>query len=117
LGAPSGRLALGVVFQSVVVALGAVVLGGAVTFALEQVIPDAVPVQVEPSRVVTSSVLVLVAAAVGALVSLRRIVRLDPATAISCEDRRRTPRCPRSCGEGSAWCTGRGARRCWPSVS
>jgi len=83
LGAPSGRLALGVVFQSVVVALGAVVLGGAVTFALEQVIPDAVPVQVEPSRVVTSSVLVLVTAAVGALVSLRRIVRIDPATAIS----------------------------------
>jgi putative ABC transport system permease protein len=83
LGAPSGRLALGVVLQSLVVALGAVVLGGAVTLALEQVIPDAVPVQVEPSRVVTSSVLVLVTAAVGALVSLRRIVRIDPATAIS----------------------------------
>ncbi|HLT70740.1 MAG TPA: ABC transporter permease [Acidimicrobiales bacterium] len=83
LGAPSSRLALGVVLQSVVVALGAVVLGGTITVALAQVIPDAVPVQVEPSRVVTSSLLVLVTAAVGALVSLRRIVRIDPATAIS----------------------------------
>lgn len=83
LGAPSSRLALGVVLQSVVVALGAVVLGGTITVVLAQVIPDAVPVQVEPSRVVTSSLLVLVTAAVGALVSLRRIVRIDPATAIS----------------------------------
>lgn len=83
LGAPSSRLALGVVLQSVVVGLGAVVLGGAITLGLDQVIPDAIPVQLEPSRALASSALVLVTAALGALASLRRIVRIDPADAIS----------------------------------
>lgn len=82
LGAPSSRLALGVVLQSVVVGLGAVLLGGAITLGLDRVIPDAVPVQLEPSRGVASSALVLVTAALGALASLRRIVRIDPANAI-----------------------------------
>jgi putative ABC transport system permease protein len=82
-GAPSSRLALGVVLQSIVVALGAVVLGGAITVGLDQVIPDSVPVQLQPSRAFTSSGLLLFAAAIGALASLRRIVRIDPATAIS----------------------------------
>ena len=81
-GAPSGRLAAGVVLQSVVVGLGAVVLGGAIAVGLDRVIPDAIPVQLEPSRAITSSLLVLVTAAVGALASLRRIVRIDPASAI-----------------------------------
>lgn len=82
LGAPSSRLALGVVLQSVVVGLGAVVLGGAITLGLDRVIPDAIPVQLEPSRAVTSSALVLATAALGGLASLRRIVRIDPANAI-----------------------------------
>ena len=64
------------------VGLGAVLLGGAIALGLDRVIPDAVPVQLEPSRAVTSSALVLVTAALGALASLRRIVRIDPANAI-----------------------------------
>ena len=82
-GAASGRLVLGVVLQAVVVAAGAVVLGGAVTLALSRVIPDEIPVQFETSRVAASAALVVVTGALGGLGSLRRIVRVDPATAIS----------------------------------
>jgi putative ABC transport system permease protein len=83
LGAPSSRLALGVVVQALLVALGAIMLGGAIALGLARVIPDAVPVQIEAPRALTSSALLLVTAALGALASLRRIVRIDPANAIS----------------------------------
>jgi len=83
LGAPSSRLVFGVVVQAALVALGAVVLGGLLTMALGQVIPDTIPVQFEPSRVATSTALVVLASTVGGLLSLRRIIRIDPATAIS----------------------------------
>lgn len=83
LGAGSGRLVAGVVLQAVVVAAGAVALGAAIAVALREVIPDAIPVQLEPSRLVVSAALVVVTGALGGAVSLRRIVRVDPATAIS----------------------------------
>ena len=83
IGAGSGRLLLGVVLQAVAVASAAVVAGGALTLGLAQVIPDAIPVQLEPSRSVVSAVLVIATGAAGGLVSLRRIVRVDPATAIA----------------------------------
>lgn len=83
IGAGSGRLLLGVVLQAVTVASAAVVVGGTVTLALAQVIPDTIPVQLEPSRSVVSAVLVIATGALGGLVSLRRIVRVDPATAIA----------------------------------
>jgi putative ABC transport system permease protein len=82
-GAPSSRLVAGVVLQAVVVAAGAVALGGAITILLGRAIPDGIPVQLESSRLLTSAVLVIVTSAVGGLLSLRRIVRVDPATAIS----------------------------------
>ena len=83
IGAGSGRLLLGVVLQAVIVASGAVVVGGAITLGLAQVIPGTIPVQLEPSRCAVSAVLVIVTGALGGLVSLRRIVRVDPATAIA----------------------------------
>jgi putative ABC transport system permease protein len=82
-GAPSHRLVSGVVLQAVFVAASAVVIGGALAVAVATVIPDQIPVQLEPSRVITSAALVVVTGALGGLVSLRRIVRIDPATAIS----------------------------------
>lgn len=83
LGAPSSRLVTGVVLQAVVVTLAAVVLGTALAVALAEVIPDQIPLQLEPSRAVVSAALVLVTSAVGGLLSLRRIIRIDPASAIS----------------------------------
>jgi putative ABC transport system permease protein len=60
-----------------------VLVGGALALALARVVPATIPIELVPSRVVTSALLVVVTGALGALVSLRRIVRVDPATAIS----------------------------------
>jgi putative ABC transport system permease protein len=83
LGAPSRTLAAGILLQSVVVACAACVLGGLVALAVAQVLPASVIVDVRAARFGASTALVVVAAAGGALVSLRRIVRIDPASAIS----------------------------------
>ena len=81
-GGSSRTLVAGVVVQSVVVAAGAFVLGGLLTLGLLQILPDGIPLQLEPSRAVSTFASITVAAVVGALVSLRRIVRIDPASAI-----------------------------------
>lgn len=81
-GGSSRTLIAGVVVQSVVVAAGAFVLGGLLTLGLLQIVPDGIPLQLEPSRALSTLASITVAAIVGALVSLRRIVRIDPASAI-----------------------------------
>ncbi len=81
-GGSSASLIGGVVLQAVAVAVGAFVVGGLGTLALLQVIPDGIPLQLEPSRAVTTLVSVTIASVFGGLVSLRRIARIDPATAI-----------------------------------
>lgn len=83
LGAPSRTLAAGIVVQSVVVACAACALGGLVAFAVVQVLPSSVIVDLRAVRFIVSAALVVVTAAAGALVSLRRIVRIDPASALS----------------------------------
>lgn len=81
-GGSSRTLVAGVVIQSVVVATGAFLLGGLLTLGLLRVVPDGIPLQLEPSRAASTFVSIALAAVVGALVSLRRIVRIDPASAI-----------------------------------
>jgi putative ABC transport system permease protein len=81
-GAPSRALVAGLVLQSVAVALGAFLIGGALTFGLAQLIPASVPVQFEVGRAVFIAVAVIVASIIGALVSLRRIIAVDPASAL-----------------------------------
>lgn len=81
-GASSATLVAGVVLQAAVVAVGAFVLGGALTVGLERAIPQGVPLILQPSRATSTFVAVAAAAVIGALVSLRRIVRIDPASAI-----------------------------------
>lgn len=82
LGTPSRRLLAGLLAQAVTIAATAYVVGGAVTLALAQLVPDAVPIRLEPGRAVTTAVLLVVTAALGSAVSLRRVVRIDPASAI-----------------------------------
>lgn len=81
-GAPNRTLVAGVVIQSVVVALGAFVIGAALTFLFSLVIPPEVPVQFELGRALFFLFAVVVTAIIGGLVSLRRIIRVDPASAI-----------------------------------
>lgn len=81
-GAKTRTIVFGVIVQSVAVALGAFVIGGLLTFALAQVVPAAVPVQFEIGRAVFTAAAVVVTSILGALVSLRRIIRIDPASAL-----------------------------------
>lgn len=81
-GARTRTIVFGVIVQSVAVALGAFVVGGVLTFGLAQVVPAAVPVQFETGRAMFTAGAVVVTSVLGALVSLRRIIRIDPASAL-----------------------------------
>jgi putative ABC transport system permease protein len=81
-GASTRQLAVGLVTQAVLVALGAFVLGGAISLALVAIVPAEVPVELEAGRAIITGVGVLATALIGSAVSFRRIVRIDPASAV-----------------------------------
>ena len=81
-GVTTGRIAAGLLTQALLVAAVAVLIGAAVARPVGLVLPDSVPAQFRISSVVTTAVLVLAAAAVGVALSLRRVARIDPATAL-----------------------------------
>ncbi len=83
IGASSGTLFAGVVLQAVLVTLLAAVLGVAGSLALDALIPaGGIPFDPTPTRLAASVVLLLVAAIAGCSFSLRRVLRIDPASAI-----------------------------------
>jgi putative ABC transport system permease protein len=83
IGARSSTIFVGLVAQAVVVTLIASAIACAVVLALDVVIPPgAIPLDITNSRIVTSVVLLLVAAVIGCAFSLRRVLRVDPASAI-----------------------------------
>lgn len=83
IGASSATLGIGLVTQAVVVTLFASAIGVAGALLLDAVIPaGSIPFLVSPSRLVTSVVLLLLASVAGSAFSLRRILRIDPASAI-----------------------------------
>lgn len=83
LGARSSTIFAGVVVQAVIVTLVAAAIAGTLALALDAVIPPgSIPLEVTATRIVTSTLLLLVASIVGATISLRRILRVDPASAI-----------------------------------
>ena len=83
IGARSRTLFAGVVAQAVVVALVAAAIGCAFAVALDLLLPPGVlPYELLPSRLVISTVALLGAAIVGSAFSLRRVLRVDPASAI-----------------------------------
>ena len=83
IGARSRTLFGGVVTQALVTALVAALLGTAFAVLLDVVLPPgAIPYQLLPSRVLISSVALVTAAVVGSCFSLRRVLRVDPASAI-----------------------------------
>jgi len=57
-------------------------VGAALAFALSAILPKGIPLQLLPGRALITFVGVLVAALAGSAISLRRIIRIDPATAI-----------------------------------
>jgi putative ABC transport system permease protein len=64
------------------IALGAFVVGGAIALGLATVIPDAIPLDLELRRAAITVVGLILTALIGSAISFRRIVRIDPATAV-----------------------------------
>jgi putative ABC transport system permease protein len=82
IGASTRRLFTGVVLQAVVVTVIAFVIGGLLAFVADAALPGDIPLQLTPSRYASTFVALIVAAVLGSAVSLRRVTRIDPASAI-----------------------------------
>jgi putative ABC transport system permease protein len=83
MGARSSTLFGGVVLQAVVVTAIASAIGAGVSLAVASVIPaGGIPFQISTVRIVSSVGYLLVAAIIGCAFSLRRVLRIDPASAI-----------------------------------
>ncbi len=83
IGARSRTLIAGLVVQAVVLTLIAAALAGAAVVVLDLLLPPgSIPLYVSAGRIVTSVVLLLVAAVTGSAFSLRRVLRVDPASAL-----------------------------------
>ena len=83
IGARSGTIFGGLVVQATIVTLIASAIAGILVVVLDLVIPPgSIPLYVSVSRIVTSIVLLLVAAVIGSAFSLRRVLRVDPASAL-----------------------------------
>lgn len=83
IGARSRTIFLGLVAQAVTVTLCAAVVAGIAVVVLDLLIPPgSIPLAISIDRIVTSIVLMLTAAVIGSAFSLRRVLRIDPASAI-----------------------------------
>jgi putative ABC transport system permease protein len=83
IGARSGAIFRGLVAQAVVVTTVAAIIAGIAVVILDLVIPPgSIPLFISAGRIVTSVVLLLVAAVIGCAFSLRRVLRIDPASAL-----------------------------------
>jgi len=83
LGARSMTIFAGLVAQAVVVTLIAATIAGVLVILLDVLLPPgSIPLYITAGRILTSVALLLVAAVVGSAFSLRRVLRIDPASAI-----------------------------------
>ena len=83
IGARSRTLLGGVVAQAAIVAVIAATIGTGFAVLLDVALPPGtIPYQLLPSRVAISAVALVLASIVGSAFSLRRVLRVDPASAI-----------------------------------
>lgn len=83
IGARSRTIFGGLILQAVVVTLVAATIAGIAVVVLDLLIPPgSIPLYISPGRIITSVVLLVVAAIVGCAFSLRRVLRIDPASAL-----------------------------------
>ncbi len=82
IGASTKRLFSGVVLQAVFVAIVAFVIGSLLSIAAAAALPVEVPLQLTPARFLSTFIGLLVAAVLGSAISLRRVTKVDPASAI-----------------------------------
>lgn len=83
IGARSRTIFAGLVVQAVVLTFVAAVIAGLTVIVLDLLIPPgSIPLYISAGRIATSVVLLLIAAVVGCAFSLRRVLRVDPASAL-----------------------------------
>lgn len=83
IGARNRSIFAAVITQAVVLSLIAGVIASVVAVIFEAALPaGSIPFVLTPGRVVTSLALLLLASVIGASFSLRRVLRIDPASAI-----------------------------------
>ncbi|MGB7983093.1 MAG: ABC transporter permease [Candidatus Nanopelagicales bacterium] len=82
LGASTARLGSGVVIQALGATVTAVIVGATAAWLAGLALPDDIPFLFRPQTLAVSAVLTVTAGVVGAVLSLRRISRIDPATAL-----------------------------------
>jgi putative ABC transport system permease protein len=82
IGASTPRLFAGVVMQAVIVATISFVIGSLLAIGAAIALPAKVPLQLIPSRFIFTFAGLLLAAVLGSAISLRRVTRVDPASAI-----------------------------------
>ena len=82
IGASTPRLFAGVVMQAVIVAIISFVIGSLLAIGAAVALPAKVPLQLIPSRFIFTFAGLLLAAVLGSAISLRRVTRVDPASAI-----------------------------------
>jgi putative ABC transport system permease protein len=82
IGASSRQLVAGVGLQAVIVSAFAFGAGGAITVLLSLAKPPSVPLALTASRAGFVAVGVLVMAVFGGAISLRRIIKIDPASVL-----------------------------------
>lgn len=83
LGAGSGTLFAGVLLQALIVTLIAAAIASIASLVLAAAIPPgSIPFVATPARLAASTAFLAVAAIVGCAFSLRRVLKIDPATAI-----------------------------------
>jgi putative ABC transport system permease protein len=82
IGASTRRLFAGVVLQAVIVALIAFVVGSLLATGAAAALPAQVPLQLTPARFLSTFIGLVVAAVLGSAISLRKVTKVDPASAI-----------------------------------
>jgi hemin transport system permease protein len=82
LGASTAKLGSGVVLQALGATVAAVIIGAAAARLVGFLLPDDIPFLFRPETLVVSALLTITAGVVGAVLSLRRISKIDPATAL-----------------------------------
>lgn len=82
IGGRTGDLLAGLAAQALGIAVVALVIGGLLALALTIVLPPELPVRVLPGRLALLAAGTVLTALIGALGTLRRLLRIDPARAI-----------------------------------
>jgi putative ABC transport system permease protein len=82
MGASTWQVAAGLVLQAVLVSAIAFAVGWGLVRLLALVIPPGIPAAFESSRAVTTLAVIVLVALVGSALSLRRVAKIDPASAI-----------------------------------